>query len=258
MREGSAKRLTRCVGAHCPSMIDCVLGFLFWRLDLGDLIAPEALVSNDIAKFSGNRHGAVEFFDHDTETEDTALNIDSDDGLDSSSGIEVASDKGHGGSAFDPFPVPCVERIAIIGDVENNNFRLAPISLVEDLKLLIRGLIEFPQFDREVRITDESARIGRELNKLADDFRRIDAGIEEQRGRCRGSSPTTGPPNARTLQQHFVSRFPNEFRLFVSGSKPNRLENLCVQTLSKIPLGLKFFGVVCSNISILAIVWSGG
>ena len=86
--------------------------------------------------------GALEFFDHDTETEDAALSISSDDGLGIPPGIETLWDKRHGSCAFDPFPLPRVERIAIICNIENDDFRPAPVSSIEDLEPFIGGLIE--------------------------------------------------------------------------------------------------------------------
>ena len=133
-------------------------------------------------KFAGNTGRSIEFLDRDTETEDAALSISSDDGLGISAGIKAFSDKHHGGCAFDSFPIPGVERIAIICNIEDDDFGSTPVSLIEDFEPLIRGLIELSQFNRKAMITDESARVRCELNKLADDFRRVNASTEEHDG----------------------------------------------------------------------------
>ena len=155
---------------------------LFGRLGLGNFIASEALILNAIAKFSGNKGRSIEFLDRDTKTEDAALSVSSDNGLGISAGIKTLSDKRHGGCALDSFPIPRVERIAIICNIEDDDFGSAPVSLIEDLKPLIGGLIQLSQFDRKARITDESARVRCELNKLADDFCRANASTEEHDG----------------------------------------------------------------------------
>ncbi len=127
--------------------------------------------------------------------------------------VDAASDQVHRGCPFESLPVARIERVPIPGNIENDDFRVAPMTTIKHFETFVGRLFQLPQFACQVGVRDEVTRVRRELHELTQYIGGVNTGCKNEGAASRKQPAKWSRESrstaaiARTEHSHFAIHF---------------------------------------------------